>query len=192
MQKKRLLSSLCLSPLLLFTACIPKNFNINGNYPSIYNDDTSYSASQSNQHQLRTIQGETITIIENGNGFIFPQYRDKIVLLQIFGKTCEYCFEEIPIINQIENHYAGKVKVIAIQGQDRMNPSEISTLTNQYQMNYPIIEGDDATNLLAFISRTYNWTGVLPYMLLIKDGVTEFSFSAGTQYQEFQESIDSL
>jgi thiol-disulfide isomerase/thioredoxin len=166
----------------------------NNDYNNDYQPNPPSSISNGVNHQLPTIQGETITIIENGNvGFDFPQYKGKIIVFEIFGKDCEYCVEEMPIINRIKRDFPNRVKVIAIQGQDRMSPSIASNILHQHNINYPIIEGDDAKEILRFLADTYAWRGILPYILLIKDGTTEYTFpDGGVGYEELRESIETL
>ena len=143
-------------------------------------------------HQLRTVQGDTIAIQERSNGFVFPQYNNKIILLQIFGKECPYCLKETPMLAQIQQQYAGNLQIIALQAQDPMSPATASMLIQQHQMYYPIIDKEEAGDLLYFLQQTYGWTGILPYTLLIKDGVTEFSFFGEVSPQELNEAIQSL
>ena len=143
-------------------------------------------------HQLHTVQGPIITIGERSNGFIFPQYQGKVVLLQIFGKECPYCFEEMPIINNLRTKYGQRLQVVAIQAQEPMSKATASNLINKFQMHYPIIEGSNASELLFFMKETYGWNGILPYTLIIKNGVTEYSFKGKTEQQELDESIASL
>jgi len=143
-------------------------------------------------HQLRTVQGTTIAIQERSNGFVFPQYSNKIVLLQIFGQECPYCLKEMPTIAQVQQQYAGSLQIVAVQAQEPMSQATASMLIQQYQMNYPIIDKEEAVDLLYFLQQTYGWTGILPYTLIIKDGVTEFSFFGETSYQEINEAIQSL
>jgi len=145
-----------------------------------------------NYHQLKTIQGPVITVGTRRNGFTFPQYPGKVVLLQIFGKECPYCFEELPVIANIHRQYAQKLNIVAIQAQDPMSKNTASRLINRFQMYYPIIERDNASELLLFLSNTYGWTGILPYTLLIKNGVTEYSFSGQVDKRELEEAVRSL
>jgi len=157
-------------------------------------DNFSSTSSNGVAHQLTSLQGETITIIENGNiGFDFPQFQGKIIIFEIFGKDCEYCLEEAPIINRIKREFSGRVEVVAIQAQGRIPPSLASTMLSQQNINYPVIEGDDAKELLRFLAETYGWTGILPYILLVKDGTTEHTFpDGGVGYEELKESIENL
>jgi len=143
-------------------------------------------------HNLLSVQGSTILIQEQANGFIFPQLGNQVVLLQIFGKECEYCFEEMPFIRSISNTYANRLKVISFQAQDKMNADESNRIIQNFQIDYPVIDRDEATGILKFISNTYGWNGVLPYFLLVKDGVTEYSFSGKVDQQEFESAIQSL
>jgi len=150
-------------------------------------------SSGSGGYQIQSINGQSIGVIEQSTGLNFPQYQGKVILLQIFGKNCEFCFEELPIIHRIQNKYQNKLQIIAIQGQEKMTPSTASRLISKYRMNYPIIERNEAIDLLSYIGSTYNWTGVLPFIQVIKDGVTEATFSdGGVSYNELSELIDTL
>jgi len=143
-------------------------------------------------YQLSTVQGESISIQERSNGLVFPEYPNKIILLQVFGQNCHYCLEEMPTLQQLQQQYAGELQIIALQAQDPMSPSTASMLIQQYQMNYPIIDKEEARDLLYFLQQTFEWRGILPYTLLIKNGVTEYPFSGPASYQELNEAIQSL
>jgi thiol-disulfide isomerase/thioredoxin len=166
---------------------------INNIEESIESSHPSLSTSNSSGYQLPTIQGQSLSVNEQRTGLNFPQYQGKIILLQIFGKDCEFCFKEMPIIQKIQRKYQGKLQIIAIQGQERMSPATSSRLIQKYDMNYPIVERDDAKNLLSYIGTTYNWTGVLPFIQIIKDGSTEATFSdGGVSFSELSEVIGGL
>ena len=145
-----------------------------------------------NLHHLRTVQGATLTVQERSNGFVFPQYQNKIVLLEIFGKDCHYCFDEMPIINRLKQKYSGDLQIIAVQAQDAMSKQTSSRVIQQFQMDYPVVDKDEGRDLLYFLQTTYGWTGVLPYILIIKNGVTEYSVAGEVSYQELEEDIQSL
>jgi len=144
------------------------------------------------EHILQSIRGKTISIIERKNGFIFPQYKNKVIILEIFGKNCPHCHKQIPILRKIRNRYKGKLEIIAIQSQGRMTRGEARDYINRNRIRYPIIEGDDTTNLLYFIQTTYSWMGILPYTLVVKNGVTEFSYPGEVDYKDIRNDIDSL
>jgi thiol-disulfide isomerase/thioredoxin len=143
-------------------------------------------------HVLKSIRGKVIHIIERPNGFLFPEYNNKIIILEMFGKDCPHCLRELPIIDKIRRRYRGRLEVIAIQSQGRMTRFRARAYINGHRIRYPIIEGDDATNLQYFIQKTYGWTGILPYTLIVKDGITEFVYSGEVDYKDIKRDIDSL
>lgn len=143
-------------------------------------------------HNLKSIQGQPITILERSNGFIFPQYANKIIILEMFGKSCPHCIHEIPTLNKIRSKYRKDVEVIAVQVEDQMSPLEAKSLINKHKIHYPIISGDTATNLQYSIQNTYGWSGILPYTMIIKNGVTEFIYRGTATYEEFDSDIQSL
>lgn len=198
MKKNLLLHSILLSSILIHTACVHKNIpneqTTNQISQSDYNDATPLpvTSDASRSQQLLTIQGQRISVTKRNTGLLFPQYPDKIILLQVFGKDCPYCFKEMPTINTIRSHYGDNIQVIAIQVEDKMSADTASRLMHQYQMNYPIIERNEASSLLLFLNEIYGWTGGLPFMQLIKNGVTEYTFPESPSYEELQESVESL
>jgi thiol-disulfide isomerase/thioredoxin len=143
-------------------------------------------------HKLRSIQGRAITVVENKNGFIFPQYRNKVVILQMFGKNCSHCIKEIPIMGKLYRKYRKNLEIIAVQVENKMTKREAKRLLQSHQIKYSVVPGDDATNLQYNIQSTYGWTGVLPYTLVIKNGVTEFTYPGEVTYSEINGDILSL
>lgn len=143
-------------------------------------------------HHLKTIQGKSIRIIEQKNGFKFPQYSNKIVVLEFFGKNCHHCIKEIQSLNKLYKKYGKKLEVLSIQVEEPMGKSVGNKLIKKYKIKYPIIDGDESTNLQSFIKETYGWGGILPYTLVVKNGLTEFAYSGKVTYQEIQSDISSL
>jgi len=73
-----------------------------------------------------------------------------------------------------------------------MDENEKIKLFSKHAINYPIIDGSQSINLLYFIRDTYGWDGTMPYMLVIKNGLTEFSYSGETDLDEIKKDIKSL
>jgi thiol-disulfide isomerase/thioredoxin len=143
-------------------------------------------------HQLHTLQGPTLIIAERGNGFTFPQYQGKIVLLQVFGKDCPHCFDEMPTITRLQRTYAQRLQVVALHADEPMSRREAKMLIQKFQMHYPIVDRDEARDILLFIQNTYEWRGTLPYTLIIKNGVTEFSYVGEVSPQELEGDLRTL
>ncbi len=73
-----------------------------------------------------------------------------------------------------------------------MSLREAQAYINGNNIRYPIIEGQDALDLQHFVQKTYGWTGILPYTLVIKDGVTEFFYAGEFKYKDIKKDLDSL
>jgi thiol-disulfide isomerase/thioredoxin len=208
MTKQLIPSSILLSSLLLTTGCVQESQPIISNTspisvspikeevhlePSSPEIDPPYQPVLSEIHHMKSVQGQTISIQEHRRGFVFPQYKEKIVLIQIFGKDCPYCFEEMPVINRIQNAYRDKLSVIAIQGQSPMSKETAFQLISEHNMNYPIIDQDEAKNILVFLRDVYEWRGILPYILLIKNGLIEQVFEgADNPFEKISKGIDAI
>lgn len=143
-------------------------------------------------HNLKSIQGQPITIIERSNGFLFPQYRNKIIVLEMFGKNCHHCIEEMPALNRLRRNYRKNVEIISVHVEGKMSPNEAKSLIRKHKIHYPIISGDTATNLQYNIQNTYGWTGILPYMMIIKNGVTEFTYPGTVSFNEINRDLRSI
>jgi len=143
-------------------------------------------------HKLKSFQGQDITIVEHKNGYIFPELKNKIVILEMFGKNCSHCIKEIPIMNSLKRKYRNKLEIIAIQVDAKMSSMEAKAFIRRYHIHYPIISGDTATNLQYNIQNTYGWTGILPFIMIIKDGLTEFTHRGQVSSQELHSNLQSL
>ncbi len=143
-------------------------------------------------HKLKSFQGQPITIIEKKTGYLFPQFKNKIVILEMFGKNCSHCIKEIPIINSLRRRYGNRLEIVAIQVEGKMSPFQAKAFIRRHHIKYPIISGETATNLQYNIQNTYGWTGVLPFIMVIKNGVTEFSYKGEVSSRELNRDIKSL
>lgn len=143
-------------------------------------------------HHLKSFQGEKIKIIENKRGFVFPKHKNKVVILELFGKNCSHCIKEMSILNRLQRKYRNNLKIISIQVEDKMSRYEAKRLIQKNHIKYSIIPGEDATNLQYNIQKTYGWTGILPYILVVKDGITEFNYLGEVSYNEINRDINSI
>ncbi len=209
MNKNLILSSLLLSSFLFYSGCMKKEFpNIypedsSNNNPSVITETTEITPSptevtsqyvpQTKYRQMKTVQGGTITLGEHARGFEFPQYKGKIVLLELFGKECHFCFEEMPTIKKIQNIYQDKLSVIAIQATSPMTKREGARLIQEHNINYPIVDQDEAKSILIYLRDIYQWRGILPYIVLIKDGQIQQSIPGSNRFfKDISEGIEDI
>ena len=203
MNKNLLLSSLLLSSALFYAGCMKKTSPVVNTssiktptvqeQPIPITEAVSQYIPQSKYRQMKTVQGGSITVGEHERGFEFPQYKGKIVLLELFGKNCHYCFEEMPTITKLQSAYQDRISVIGIQSAPPMAEGEAQRLIQQHNMNYPIVDQDEAKSILIYLRDVYGWMGILPYILLIKDGQIEQVFQgADHSFAEISEGIQDI
>jgi thiol-disulfide isomerase/thioredoxin len=160
--------------------------------PSTTVEAVSRYTPQNKYRQMKTLQGGSITVGEHSRGFEFPQYKGKIVLLDFFGKECHYCFEEMPTITKIQNRYRDRLSVIAIQASPPMAKGQAQRLIQEHNMNYPVIDQNEAKSILIYLRDVYHWRGILPYIMLIKDGQIEQVFQGAKSFEEISQGIKEI
>ena len=143
-------------------------------------------------HKLKSFQGKNITIVERKNGYVFPQFKNKIVILEMFGKDCSHCVKEMPIMNSLRQNYANKLEIIAIQVDGKMSQMQAKALIRRHHIQYPVVPGETATNLQYNVQSTYGWTGILPFIMVIKNGLTEFTYRGQVSNNELQGDLQSI
>lgn len=143
-------------------------------------------------HRLKSIQGQKITIVERSTGYLFPEFKNKIIILEMFGKNCSHCIKEMPIMNKLRRQYGNHLEIIALQVEGKMSPLQANALLRRHKITYPVISGETATNLQYHVQSTFGWTGMLPFIMVIKNGVTEFTYRGSVGYNEINNDIRSL
>jgi len=143
-------------------------------------------------HNLKSYRGKKLTITERSNGYLFQELGDKIVILEMFGKDCPHCIKEMPIMNRLRKKYRNRLEIIAFQVEGQMSTRQAKSLIKRYNIKYPLVDGTTATNLQYNIQSTYGWTGILPFIMVIKDGVTEFTYRGEVSYRELNRDIRSI
>ena len=184
---------------LFYSGCVPKTSpkviqmnNVPTSSPINPPQARNLPLSTFSYHKLQTVQGPILTVGDNRTGFLFPDFKGKIILLEVFGQDCHFCFEELPSINHLYSKYHQNLQVVALQVQDQMSRGKANSLIRQFKMNYPIIDRENGTDLMYALKNNYEWDGILPFTLLIKDGVTQQLFSGETSQQELEKAIQEL
>jgi len=199
--KKNVLLLPLLMTTLFYAGCVPKTspkvihqiINTTPPPPSINSPQIrNLPLSTFSYNKFQTVQGPILTIGKNHRGFLFPDFKGKIILLEIFGQDCHYCFKELPSIAHLHSKYSQNLQVVALQVQEQMSRGTANSLIRKFNMNYPIIDREDGSDLMYTLKNNYDWNGILPFTLLIKNGVTQQLFSGETSQQELEEAIREL
>jgi len=133
---------------------------------------------------LKTPNNKEIHLKFLDDGIIFDEYKNKVVVLDIFTTWCPPCIESIPHINQIQKLFKKDLQVIGILMEEDKRDSEVLQFIKKHNINYPI------TNSKENFVLTKTWGGISGYPTIIifdKNG-TYFNHYNGSPPLEMLES----
>ena len=123
-------------------------------------------AKSTNEMALTTTDGKIIDINITKNGFEFKQYAGKTVLMNFFGPMCPPCIIEMPHLIELQKQHKDELQIIAVQVQMPMEQDEIKAFVKKNNVNYPVINLNDAWDIVSFVKANTNWGGQIPYMMM--------------------------
>ena len=123
-------------------------------------------AKSSNEMSLTTTAGKIININITQNGFEFKQYPGKTVLMNFFGPMCPPCIIELPHLIELQKLHKDELQIIAVQVQMPMEQKEIKDFVKTNNVNYPVINLNDAWDIVSFVKANTNWGGQIPFMMM--------------------------
>jgi len=123
-------------------------------------------AKSTNEMALTTTDGKIIDINITQNGFEFKQYPGKTVLMNFFGPMCPPCIIEMPHLIELQKQHKDELQIIAVQVQMPMEQDEIKAFVKKNNVNYPVINLNDAWDIVSFVKANTNWGGQIPYMMM--------------------------
>jgi len=145
---------------------------------------------------LTTTAEQNITIIETKEGFDFPEFKGKAVLIALFGHRCPPCIKEIPEFIELTNKHKDKndLAIIAIEVQNY--PAEdVKEFVKDHEMNYNVIAGVNHHNFISYLANRAGFpNGIrLPFLVAInKDGEVEGTQEGKLGQQELEFIIEDL
>lgn len=128
-----------LSFALIFTSC-SKGKNENGNNNTTKETKkTEVIQKNSNVITLTTVNGEKIEVTKTNEGFNFSNAQNQIVLVSFFATWCPPCKAEIPHLNNLQEKYKGKIKIIGVLIEPNKDNDELKKFINSFAINYVIV-----------------------------------------------------
>lgn len=122
----------------------------------------------------------------DGGDMSLADYRDKVVLVNIWATWCAPCREEMPSMQRLYDEFADTdfeilaVSVDALAGERDAsgNPGgNLQAFADEYDLTFPIVH-DPAGN----IQRIYQTTGVPETFLIGRDGIIYKKVAGGTHW----------
>ncbi len=115
---------------------------------------------------LKTIDGKTLHMDITLITLSVKEYPDKIILLDFFGANCPPCIHEMPDLVKFQDIYQKSVQIIGVQSSSKRDDKEMALFVKKHNLNYPVINLDEATKLIVYVQDNLKWNGALPYKLL--------------------------
>ena len=115
---------------------------------------------------LMDLDGEAVTL---------SQYKGQRPVLLVFWATwCPYCVEEMPNLVALQERYADRLQILAIDIQE--SHAKVASYASKRKLNFPILLDEDGD-----VSARYGVVGVPTLVLIDKEGkgvVAENSLNA--------------
>jgi len=122
--------------VLLLSAC-SKN-NQKGDDKEEQNKKVTSIKKKSDTITLTSVDGEKIDVLKTDKGFTFSNTKNEAVLVSFFATWCPPCKAEIPHLNNLQEKYKDKLKIIGILIESNKNNDELKTFMNHNAINYTI------------------------------------------------------
>ena len=118
--------------------------------------------------KLTTTKNETITVKVTKDAWLFPEFKDKAILLNFFTTWCPPCKAEIPHLNSLQEKYKDDFQVISILIEKDKPNSFVEDFIKQYNVKYPITN----TNVNFELASAVGGVKSIPTMFLFnKEGL---------------------
>ena len=93
---------------------------------------------ESNAIFLTTTLGKKIKLVSTEAGIKFPDYPDKIILLDFFATWCPPCRAAIPHLNSLQSKHKENIQIIAILMEENKENSELERFIAKHKLSFPV------------------------------------------------------
>jgi len=128
-----------LSFALIFTSCSKQKDENSSNNTKKEAKKTQVMQNKSNNITLTTVNGEKIEVTKEAKGFTFSNAQNQIILIDFFATWCPPCKAEIPHLNNLQEKYKGKIKIIGVLIEPNKDSGELKKFMNNFAINYTIV-----------------------------------------------------
>ncbi|MBN1125095.1 MAG: redoxin family protein [Sedimentisphaerales bacterium] len=167
---------------------LPPGWRYTGGLWSMALANTSV-AEQGLRFSLLDFERNTVSLADS-------RYKNKVVLINIWGTWCGGCMEEIPHLIQMQNKYAARgLEIIGIAFERDNSPEgweKVKNLAREKGINYTILKGglEKRLNVETTLSGLQEFKGYPTTLFLDRDGKCKHIqvgfFSTTPQQQEWQ------
>jgi thiol-disulfide isomerase/thioredoxin len=139
---------------------------------ALFASDSNLSSSEnklkSKSFEVESVDGKKFHFTITKQGIVCDEAKNKVLVVDFFGKNCPPCKASIPILAKINSEMSKKVAIIALHVQEKLTPQDILTLRKNLGINYPIIDmtgSEKNYEFVEFLGAMAGWQGTIPFML---------------------------
>jgi thiol-disulfide isomerase/thioredoxin len=155
---------------------------------------TSFAFSKENNETftIKDTEGKTYAITGTQDGLDISGFEGKIIFLDFFGHQCPPCLASIDIYKNIQEKYKDDIVVIGLEVQG-LTSEELKKFGKTKEINYLLVSQDEAYDFLNYITLRAEWTGAIPFLLIVDDkGAVQLMHLGMIDEQTFEEVITEL
>ena len=141
-----------------------------------------------NVMSITDVTGKVMKVEALKNGLYFQDFKDKVIFLEFFGHRCPPCKKSIPHYIDLQNKFKDKLAIIAIEVQG-LSRKQLSSFAKKKGINYITVAQEDSQILLEHISVRANWSGAIPYLVILDQKGDVQTMQAGLIPQKPLEDI---
>jgi len=98
---------------------------------------------------LTTTDDKKITIKVTTDGWVFEEYKNKVILLNFFATWCPPCKAEIPHLNHLQKEYGKDFQVVSVLLERDKPNNFVQKFIDKFNVQYPITNSPENFNLSA-------------------------------------------
>ncbi len=145
---------------LAFTACSKEQKDVNNKTKK--HENVEIKVQKTDKITLTTVDNKKIEVKKTKKGFLFSNAKDKIVLVSFFATWCPPCKAEIPHLNNLQEKYKDKLKIIGILIESSKDNDELKSFMNYHAINYTVTNSPSNQTLANAVGGVKN----IPFMIM--------------------------
>ena len=117
--------------------------------------------------EVTTVEGQKLHFTITPTALYCDEARDKVLILDFFGKDCPPCRKMIPVLGKVQKEMADRVQIIGLHVQKPLSKEEYAEL-KALGIDYPVVDMlADQQNMLfvEYLGYATGWNNGIPYML---------------------------
>jgi len=147
-----------------------------------------YAETTSSFLSITGIDSKTLKIYGTTEGLIVKGMENKVVLLEFFGHRCPPCLASIPNLIKLQNELKEQFTIIAIEVQG-LNNEDLTKFAQNKGINYFVASYENGKELVEYIGARAQWSGGIPFSILLDTKGNVQMMHAGMIPQEALEKM---